>query len=158
MEDCGRSLRQDSPDQLVRWRLNVDSPFTEVFDSDDLKCVKAFVDYWTISLITVEKAHKVELLQRKVCRARQGEHGQQSTSNPKLLALNICRSIAYFLQPFHVEAATFYLSVPIKATYHAFTPPSLEAKWLMSVTNGLANQTGGELLRNMLDKVCVGQR
>ena len=124
--------------------------FPEVFGFDDLICAKGHINYWTIAIMCHERIHKLGHPDWERGPSHEGMHAIPET---KSLAFNICLSVEYFLRPIHIEAAPWYLSLPIRIAYLALPRESREAQWLFRTLRAMGEKHEVGLSRNILDNM-----
>lgn len=135
---------------LTATNIDCSDIITELFDFQNLKIAKVFINYWTTRILLFFQVRKL----RRIFHQQNGYFTDPNLdSEANAFALNICCSIPFFMQPIHIESASFYLSVPIRVAYLALSPSSEEARWLYTVRGKLADFTGVEILRNIIDNV-----
>ena len=149
-EHYERSLKRVSSTKFILHISDLQDDLGEVFEFDDLKIAKVWVTYWMVSILVFFQTRKLDLLSLNQSTDYPSLKGKFDASAP---VINICRSIPYFLQPMHIEAASLYLSVPIRVAYLAVSPSSAEAGWLISWRDYLIKRTGVEILRNVTDNI-----
>jgi hypothetical protein len=69
------------------------------------------------------------------------------------IGIEICRALEYQLFPWHSHTAAFYAMFPARAAYYACVPGSRESRWLRRVMEELAEASGIEIGRNILDSL-----
>lgn len=116
----------------------------------DLKVARVFLNYWMIGILLYLQKRK---LRRILHQDDTPFQDVEFNSLARDLALKICRSVRFFMQPIHIESASFYLSVPIRAAYLALVPSSVEAQWLDMTRSSLADLSGVGILRNIFDNI-----
>lgn len=130
--------------------IEFDRVFSNVLSFKNLKVAKVFVDYWTTRILVFLQARK---LTRMMHQRMENCNTVDLDPEASTLAINICRSIPFFVQSEHIESAPWYLAVSIRVAYLALPSSSVEAQWLHTTRNKLATLSGFEMLRNILHNV-----
>ena len=129
--------------------------FDTCFEFASLEIANAFVNHRAIKIATLEWRQKLANLSWQ----RGADHeGMLEIPAASVLALDICRSVAYLLQPAHAQAGAFYIMLPARIAYFALPKGSREAQWLAKMLDNAADMSGFEMARNMLNNIPVRKR
>jgi hypothetical protein len=123
--------------------------------SQNLEIANGFTNHPAIKIAALEWQHKLADLFWQ----RGADHeGMLEIPAASELAMEICCSVEYHLQPAHVHTGAFYMLMPARIAYYAIPKWSREARWLAIVLRDAADTSGFELARNVLDNIPIRQR
>jgi hypothetical protein len=129
--------------------------FGTILEFSCLEVANAFTNHHAIKIAALEWNHKLTDLSWQ----RGTDHeGMLEIPAASELAMEICCSVEYHLQPAHVHTGAFYMLMPARIAYYAIPKWSREARWLAIVLRDAADTSGFELARNVLDNIPIRQR
>ncbi|MCJ1395346.1 hypothetical protein MMC18_009408 [Xylographa bjoerkii] len=140
------------------------SPFSTVLYFKDLDRASLITHYNGILLILLRLHRGLRIPYRPVrepASYRSCEVQASVLTNPLLLpgransledvAREICRTVEYHLLGFEGRAGGYYLFFPLRIAYHLFEYESAEAKWLRQIMGVIADDSGFELGRHLIE-------
>ena len=126
--------------------------FSKLLDFAHLEIANAFTNHHAIKIAALEWQQKLADLSWQ----RGADHeGMLEIPAAAELALDICRSVEYLLRPAHSQAGAFYMLMPARMAYFALPKSSREAQWLARVLETVAEKSGFEMARNVLDNIPI---
>ena len=129
--------------------------FDTLFDFASLKMANAFANYCAIKIAALEWQQKLADLSWQ----RGADHeGMLQIPGVSVLALDICRYVEYLLQPAHAQVGAFYMILPARIAYYALPKWSREAQWLAVKLETVADTSGFEMARNILNNIPIRRR
>ena len=121
--------------------------FSSVLWYRDLECVDLITTYDAIMISALE--WQKTLLDPDWCRGYHHE-GVMALEEAQSLAMEVCRSIDYHQQFQNLSTGAFHILFPLKVAYMALPVESREAKWLVKMTSRIADLSGLEIGRSLL--------
>jgi hypothetical protein len=128
--------------------------FGTLLEFTHLEVANAFTNHHAIKIAALEWKQKLVDLTWQ----RGADHeGMLEIPAASELALDICR-VEYHLRPANAQAGAFYMLMPARMAYFALPKWSREAQWLARILGKVAETSGFELARNMLDNIPIRKR
>lgn len=129
--------------------------FKTIFEYDSLQSAHLINKYWAIMIIAIEWQHKLYDMSWQ----RGFNHeGMLAVPTATEIALRICRGIEYHLRPEHAEEGAFYILMSARVAFFALPRQSREALWLVRLLVTIANGSGYELARHLLNNVPIRKK
>jgi hypothetical protein len=72
-----------------------------------------------------------------------------STLNNRAVAIEICKSVEYYLHKERRGGGTFFLLFPLRLAWQTFKPSSTEATWIQGIMEMVADSTAIEISRGL---------
>ena len=147
--DRGHLPKEFSTQTMLDITNDTEGPlFDTIFEFDNLCVANEVTMHDSIMIAALEWQHKLTKLswQRGI-----DHEGMLEIPAASELAVNICRSVEYHLRPKHIQAGAFYILMPARTAYRALPKQSREARWLENILKKIADASGFEIARNMLD-------